>query len=70
MRITEINKVGRTLTIIMDNGESAELSPFGNTIYTSTSDGLKKSSLDEFKKDVKKYNFDENKLRKAWIASK
>ena len=69
-KITAITKIGDSISIIFNDGESAVFYPFAKTIYTQTSPGVLKKTLSEFKKDVIKTGWDIDKLRKLYINAK
>ena len=64
-KITSISNIGGS--IIFNDGESAVFYPFSKTIYTQTSPGVLKKTLSEFKNDIKKFNWDINKLQELWL---
>ncbi len=66
-KITAISNIGGSVSVIFNDGESAVFYPFSKTIYTQTSPGVLKKTLVEFKKDIKQYNWDINKLQELWI---
>lgn len=66
-QITSIILIGNTISIVLNNGESALFTKFGKTIYTQTSPGVLKKTLSEFKKDIVKFDWDVEKLRTLWI---
>lgn len=66
-QITSIILIGNTISIILNDGESALFTKFAKTIYTETSDNVKKKTLSEFKKDIVKYKWDVEKLKEVWI---
>ena len=48
-KITAITKIGDSISIIFNDGESAVFYPFAKTIYTQTSPRVLKKTLIEFK---------------------
>ncbi len=67
-KINTIESRGRKhLLVTLSDGEYFEVFQFGGEVYTSVSDGILKSTLCEFKKDVKQFDFDEKQLKKLWI---
>lgn len=66
-KITSISNIGGNVSIIFNDGESAIFYPFSKTIYTQTSPGVLKKTLVNFKNDIKKYDWDINKLQELWI---
>ena len=66
-KITSISNIGGSISIIFNDGESAVFYPFSKTIYTQTSPGVLKKTLSEFKNDIKKFNWDINKLQELWL---
>jgi len=69
MKIVSINQVGNEISIITECGEFAVLYKWGSKgdIYTTVSDGLYKHQLKQFKKVIKEYNWDINKLKEEFI---
>jgi len=67
-KITSIGKIGDSVSIIFNDKESAVFTKWGETIYTQTSPGVLKKTLVEFKKDLKKFDFDVEALRTLWIV--
>ena len=69
VKIKSISKIGNEISIITDTGESAVLYKFGNKgdIYTTVSPGLYKYELADFKKAIKKYDWDINKLKELYL---
>ena len=68
-KIVSISNIGGSISIIFNDGESAVFSSFGKTIFTSTSPGVLKKTLVELKKDIKKYNFNTEKLSNLYIEN-
>jgi hypothetical protein len=70
MKIVSINQIGNEISIITECGESAVFYPFSahKDVYTTTSPGLYKYQLKEFKKAIKEYNWDINKLKEEFIC--
>lgn len=66
-QITSIILIGNTISIVLNDGESALFTKFGKTIYTEVSENVKKKTLSEFKKDIVKYNWNVEKLKEVWI---
>jgi len=66
-KITSIINIGNNISVIFNDGESALFTKFGKTIFTEVSENVKKKTLSEFKKDIVKYNWDVEKLKKIWI---
>jgi len=66
-QITSVILTGNTISIILNDGESAFFTKFGKTIYTEVSENVKKKTLSEFKKDIVKYKWDVEKLKEVWI---
>lgn len=66
-RIVEISNNGKSILIKLDDGEFAEFYRFGKEIYTTTSTCLSKRDLMEFKKDIKKFNWEVDKLKQIWV---
>ena len=66
-QITSIILIGGTISIILNDGESALFTKFGKTTYTEVSENVKKKTLSEFKKDIVKYKWDIEKLKEIWI---
>lgn len=67
--ITSIEKVGDNISIIFNDLESAVFYRFGKDIYTTTSEKVLKKTLSEFKKDLKKFDWDVEELNKIWIKN-
>ncbi len=69
MKIKSITQIGNEISIITECGESAVFYPFSanKDVYTTTSSGLYKYQLKEFKKDIKKYDWDINKLKELYL---
>ncbi len=65
-KVETVIKIDRQVIVILSNGEAFTLAPFGKDVYTTVSDGIDKSFLDEFKKDALECDFDEIKLRELW----
>lgn len=70
LKITSLKVIGNKIELEFDNSESAVVYKFGNTLYSTVSDGLNKSSLNEFKSAVYKLGFDEEKLKKIYLYEK
>ena len=68
-KITAITKIGDSISIIFNDGESAVFYPFGKTIYTQTSSGVLKKTLTEIKKDIQKFGFDAEVLSHLYIKN-
>ena len=67
-KINSIESRGRKhLLVTLSDGEYFEVFQFGGVVYTSVSDGILKSTLCEFKKDVKQFDFDKNELERLWV---
>jgi len=66
-KITAITKIADSISIIFNDGESAVFHKFGKDILVNTSPGVLKKTLVEFKKDLKKFDFNVEELRKLWI---
>lgn len=71
-KITAITKnengvQGDSVSVIFNDGESAVFTDFAKTIYTQTSPGVLKKTLVEFKKDLKKHDWNIEILKKLWI---
>ncbi len=67
MNIVSIERVNTAIFIRLGNGEHASFYKFGDTIYTTVSENLNKSSLDEFKKDIVSTGWDVEKLRELYV---
>lgn len=67
MNIESIEKVNSAIFVRLTNGEYASFHKFGDTIYSTVSEGVHKSSFEEFKKDIVKYNWDVEKLRELYV---
>lgn len=68
MKILKISNIApKAIQIDMDNGEWCQMWQFGHSIYTSVSDGFRKSNLVNIKKDVELFNWDASKLEKLYI---
>lgn len=68
MKITKItNLYPKAIQVDMDNGEWAQIYEFGKTLYTTTSDRVKKSTLVELKKDILLVDWDATKLTQLYI---
>ena len=69
MKITSITSIGNEISIITDNGESAVLYKFGNKgdIYTTVSNGLYKYELADFKKAIKRTDWNIEQLKKEFL---
>lgn len=71
MKITKIfNIAPKAIQIELDNGEWAKLWDWGKTIYTQTSDKVKKSTLVELKKDAQLFEWEASKLEQLYINNK
>jgi hypothetical protein len=68
--VVSISDIGGSISIIFNDGESAVFYPFAKTIYTTTSPGVLKKTLTDFKKDIVKYKWDINQLKNLWIPKK
>lgn len=66
-RITAINKTGDSISILFNDGESSVFTKWGGTIYTQTSPGVLKKTLKNFKDDLRKFDFDLERLRALWV---
>jgi hypothetical protein len=69
MKIASINQIGNEISIITDTGESAVLYKWGSKgdIYTTVSDGLYKYELTDFKKAIKRTNWNVEQLKREFI---
>lgn len=67
--VTEITKIGDSISIIFNDGESAVFYPFAKTIYTQTSPGVLKKTLTEIKKDIQEFGFDAEVLSRLYIKN-
>jgi len=69
MKIKSISKIGNEISIITDTGESAVLYKFGNKgdIYTTVSPGLYKYELADFKRAIKRTNWNLEQLKKEFL---
>lgn len=61
------NIAPKAIQIDLDNGEWAQMWQFGHSVYTSVSDGFRKSNLVNIKKDAPLFNWDASKLEKLYI---
>ena len=68
-KITAITKIGDSISIIFNDGESAVFYPFAKTIYTQTSPGVLKKTLTEIKKDIQEFGFDAEVLSRLYIKN-
>ena len=69
-KITSISRIGDTLSVMFSDGEAFLMHKFGKDILTEVSDGVLKKTLKEFKKDVKKFDFNVQELTKIWVEEK
>lgn len=68
MKITKIfNIAPKAIQIDIDDGEWAQMWQFGHSIYTSVSDGFRKSNLVNIKKDAQLVGWDAKELEKLYI---
>lgn len=68
MKILKISNIApKAIQIDLDNGEWAQMWQFGHSIYTSVSDGFRKSNLASIKKDVELFNWNSQELEKLYI---
>lgn len=66
-KITAITKIGDSISVIFNDGESAVFYPFAKTIYTQTSPGVLKKTLSNIKKDIQEFGFDAEVLSRLYI---
>lgn len=70
-RIIKISNIApKAIQIDLDNGEWARLHQFGKTVFSEVSDGMKKSTLVELKKDVQLFEWNSQKLKELYINEK
>jgi hypothetical protein len=69
MKIKSITQIGNEISIITDTGESAVFYPFSahKDVYTTTSPGLYKYQLKEFKKDIVKSEWNVEQLKEWYL---
>lgn len=68
-KIVSISNEGdKIIKVVFSDDEFAVFSSFAKSIYTQTSPGVLKKTLVNFKSDIKKYNWDINKLQELWIT--
>jgi hypothetical protein len=69
MKIKSITQIGNEISIITDTGESAVFYPFSahKDVYTTTSPGLYKHQLKEFKKDIVKSEWNVQQLKEWYL---
>lgn len=65
-KIIEINKVEDSIEITLDNGGRGVFYPFGLAIYCTVSEDLNKKTVGEFKRDIKVFNWDLEKLKQKY----
>jgi hypothetical protein len=69
MKIKSITKIGNEISIITDTGESAVFYSFSahKDVYTTTSPGLYKYQLKQFKKDIIKSGWNLEQLKEWYL---
>lgn len=69
MKIKSISSTGNEISIITEEGESAVLYKWGSKgdIYTTVSNGLYKYELNDFKKAIKRTDWDVEELKKEFL---
>ncbi len=69
MKIKSITSIGNEISIITEEGESAVFYKWGSKgdIYTTVSNGLYKYELADFKKAIKRTNWDVEQLKKLYL---
>jgi hypothetical protein len=69
MKIKSITQIGNEISIITDTGESAVFYPFSahKDVYTTTSPGLYKNQLKQFKKDIVKSEWNVEQLKEWYL---
>ena len=67
LKVTKIYNVGEHLAFDFNNSSTAVFHKFGQDIYTTVTENLNKKSLEGIKKDLKKTDWDINKLEKIYL---
>ncbi|WP_396180338.1 hypothetical protein [Flavobacterium sp.] len=69
MKIKSITQIGNEISIITDTGESAVFYSFSahKDVYTTTSPGLYKYQLKQFKKDIVKSEWNVEQLKEWYL---
>lgn len=68
MKILKISNIApKAIQIDLENEQWVQMWKFGHTIYTSTSDKVKKSTLVNIKKDAELVNWNEKELEKLYL---
>ena len=69
MKIKSITQIGNEISIITDNKEKATFYPFSahEDVYTTTSPGLYKHQLKQFKKDIVKSEWNVQQLKEWYL---
>jgi hypothetical protein len=69
MKIKSITQIGNEISIITDTGESSVFYPFSahKDVYTTTSPGLYKYQLKQFKKDIVKSGWNLEQLKEWYL---
>ena len=69
MKIKSITQIGNEISIITDTGESAVFYSFSahKDVYTTTSPGLYKYQLKQFKKDIVKSGWNLEQLKEWYL---
>lgn len=66
--IEHIEGLTQKIKITFNDKEWANFYSFGKDIFTTVSDGVLKSTLSEFKKDILKSNWNIEQLREWYIS--
>jgi hypothetical protein len=67
MKLESLHKIDNQLILLFEGDQGVTLAPFGNTVYSTISEGIHKSMLTQYKEDALINKFDLKKLRKLWI---
>lgn len=69
-KIESITRIGNSISVIFNDGESVVFYPFGKTIITNVSYGVLKSTLSELKKDILKSNWNVQQLKEWYVPNR
>lgn len=70
LKIMKIDKIENGIRIMLHTAQCVYFYKFGLTIYTETDESIKKKTFDEFKKDIKNFDWNIEKLELNWINKK
>ena len=67
--ITSITQGDESITVNFSDGEFAVVAKFGQSLYSSTSPNVLKSTLVNIKKDIQEFGLDSEILSKLYIKN-